>query len=91
MNKNELIAQVAEQAGMSKADAGRAVDATFDVIAASLKSGDEVKIIGFGNFSVAKRAASQGRNPRTGESIKIAASKTPKFKAGKGLKDSVNG
>jgi DNA-binding protein HU-beta len=91
MNKNELIAQVAEQAGMSKADAGRAVDATFDVIASSLKSGDEVKIIGFGNFSVAKRAASQGRNPRTGESIKIAASKTPKFKAGKGLKDSVNG
>lgn len=91
MNKNELIAQVAEQAGMSKADAGRAVDATFDVIASSLKAGDEVKIIGFGNFSVAKRAASQGRNPRTGESIKIAASKTPKFKAGKGLKDSVNG
>lgn len=91
MNKNDLIARVAEQSGMSKADAGRAVDATFDAITAALKDGDEVKIIGFGNFSVAKRAASQGRNPRTGETISIAASRTPKFKAGKGLKDSVNG
>lgn len=91
MNKNDLIAKVSEQSGMSKADAGRAVDATFDAITAALKDGDEVKIIGFGNFSVAKRAASQGRNPRTGESISIAASRTPKFKAGKGLKDSVNG
>ena len=90
MNKNDLIAAVAERTGMSKAGAGQAVDATFDAITASLKSGQEVKIIGFGNFVVAKRAASTGRNPRTGETIKIAASKTPKFKAGKGLKDAVN-
>ena len=90
MNKNDLIAAVAERTGMSKAGAGQAVDATFDAITASLKSGQEVKIIGFGNFAVAKRAASMGRNPRTGEAIKIAASKSPKFKAGKGLKDAVN-
>jgi DNA-binding protein HU-beta len=89
-NKNDLIAAVAERTGMSKAAAAEAVDATFDVITAALKSGDEVKIIGFGNFSVAARAASEGRNPRTGETIQIAASKTPKFKAGKGLKDAVN-
>ena len=90
MNKNDVIAAVADKTGMSKAAAGEAVDATFDVITDALKGGDEVKIIGFGSFSVAKRAASNGRNPRTGASIKIAASKTPKFKAGKGLKDSVN-
>jgi len=90
MNKNDLIAAVAERTGMSKAGAGQAVDATFDAIT-SLKSGEEVKVIGFGNFVVAKRAASTGRNPRTGEQIKIAASNTPKFKAGKGLKDAVNG
>jgi DNA-binding protein HU-beta len=91
MNKNDLIASVAERTGLSKQAAGQAVDATFDSISDALKGGDEVKIIGFGNFSVATRAASQGRNPRTGESIEIAASKSPKFKAGKGLKDSVNG
>ena len=90
MNKNDVIAAVAEKTGMSKAAAGQAVDCTFDVITGSLKSGEEVKIIGFGSFSVANRAASMGRNPRTGEAIRIAASKTPKFKAGKGLKDSVN-
>jgi DNA-binding protein HU-beta len=90
MNKNDLIASVAERTGMSKAAAAQAVDATFDAISASLQSGQEVKIIGFGNFSVAHRAASTGRNPRTGESIQIAASKSPKFKAGKGLKDAVN-
>ena len=90
MNKNDLIASVAESTGLSKAAAGQAVDATFDAITAALKSGDDVKVIGFGNFSVAARAASMGRNPRTGEAIKIAASKTPKFKAGKGLKDAVN-
>lgn len=89
MNKNDLIAAVADKTGMSRAGAGDAVDATFDAIAAALKKGDEVKIIGFGSFTVAKRAASMGRNPRTGEAIKIAASKTPKFKAGKGLKDAV--
>jgi DNA-binding protein HU-beta len=90
MNKNDLIAAVADSTGMSKATAGQAVDATFDAITNALKAGDEVKVIGFGNFTVAKRAASTGRNPRTGESIQIAASKTPKFRAGKGLKDSVN-
>ena len=90
MNKNDVVAAVADRTGMSKAAAAQAVDATFDVITAALKTGDEVKIIGFGSFNVAKRAASQGRNPRTGESIKIAASKTPRFKAGKGLKDAVN-
>jgi DNA-binding protein HU-beta len=90
MNKNDLIASVAERTGLSKQAASQAVDATFDSITDALKGGDEVKIIGFGNFTVAKRAASQGRNPRTGESIKIAASNTPKFKAGKGLKDAVN-
>jgi DNA-binding protein HU-beta len=90
MNKNDLIAIVADKTGLSKAGAGQAVDATFEAITDSLKQGDEVKIIGFGNFVVAKRAASVGRNPRTGEAIKIAASKSPKFKAGKGLKDAVN-
>lgn len=90
MNKNDLIAAVAESTAISKASAAQAVEATFEAIASALKAGDEVKIIGFGNFSVAKRAASQGRNPRTGETIKIAASKSPKFKAGKGLKDAVN-
>ena len=90
MNKNDLIAAVADSTGMSKANAGQAVDATFDAITNALKAGDEVKVIGFGNFMVAKRAASTGRNPRTGESIQIAASKTPKFRAGKGLKDAVN-
>ena len=90
MNKNDLIASVAESTGLSKAGASQAVDATFDAITDALKSGQDVKVIGFGNFSVAKRAASMGRNPRTGEAIKIAASNTPKFKAGKGLKDAVN-
>jgi DNA-binding protein HU-beta len=90
MNKNDLIAAVADSTGMSKANAGQAVDATFDAITNALKQGDEVKVIGFGNFMVAKRAASTGRNPRTGEAIAIAASKTPKFRAGKGLKDAVN-
>lgn len=91
MNKNELIAAVADKTGMSKAAAGEAVDATFDVISGSLKQGDEVKVLGFGNFSVTERAATTGRNPRTGETIQIKASKSPKFKAGKGLKDAING
>ncbi|MBN9525514.1 MAG: HU family DNA-binding protein [Alphaproteobacteria bacterium] len=90
MNKNELIAQVAETAELSKVDAARAVDAVFDSIAAVLKNGDEVRLVGFGTFLVTKRAASEGRNPRTGETIKIPASKQPKFKPGKGLKDAVN-
>ena len=90
MNKNDLIAAVAEKTGLTKAQAGEAVDAALDAITGTLKSGDEVRIIGFGNFSVSERAASEGRNPRTGETIQIPASKTPKFKAGKGLKDAVN-
>jgi len=90
LNKNELISRVADQAGLSKADASKAVDAVFDSITGSLKKGDEVRLVGFGTFSVAKRAASQGRNPRTGEAIRIPASKQPKFKAGKQLKDAVN-
>ena len=90
MNKNDLVATVAETAGLSKGDATKAVDAVFDSIAASLKQGDEVRLVGFGTFTVSTRAASEGRNPRTGEKIQIAASKQPKFKAGKGLKDAVN-
>jgi len=90
MNKNELISAVAEKAELTKAQAGEAVDALFDIIADTLKSGVEVRVIGFGNFSVTARAATEGRNPRTGDTIQIPASKTPKFKAGKGLKDAVN-
>ena len=89
MNKNDLVATVAETAGLSKGDATKAVDAVFDSITASLKSGDEVRLVGFGTFTVSTRAASEGRNPRTGEKIAIAASKQPKFKAGKGLKDAI--
>jgi DNA-binding protein HU-beta len=90
VNKNDLIAKVAAKADTSKADASKAVDAVFDTITAALKKGDEVRLVGFGTFHVAKRAASTGRNPRTGESIKIPASKLPKFKAGKALKDACN-
>ncbi len=90
MNKNELVAAVADSADITKADAASAVDAVLDSITSALKSGDEVRLVGFGTFSVASRAASEGRNPRTGEKIQIAASKQPKFKAGKGLKDSLN-
>ncbi|OKL43712.1 HU family DNA-binding protein [Pseudovibrio exalbescens] len=90
MNKNDLIGAVAEKTGLTKAQAGEAVEAAFDAITETLKGGNEVRIIGFGNFSVSERAATEGRNPRTGETIQIPASKTPKFKAGKGLKDAVN-
>lgn len=90
MNKNDLIAQVADDSGLSKADTTKAVDAVFDSITAALKKGSEVRLVGFGTFHVAKRAASEGRNPRTGEKINIPASKQPKFKAGKALKDAVN-
>ena len=90
MNKNDLIASVASDAGLSKTDASSAVEAMLGSISGALKSGDEVRIVGFGTFSVSQRAASQGRNPRTGQSISIPASKTPKFKAGKQLKDAVN-
>ena len=90
MNKNDLISSVSEGAGLSKADAGKAVDSVFDSITGSLKSGTEVRLVGFGTFSVTRRQASRGRNPRTGEPIQIPASNQPKFKAGKGLKEAVN-
>ncbi len=90
MNKAEFISAVAEAAGMSKVDAARAVDAYADVVSKTLKSGDTVTLVGFGVFEVRERAARTGRNPRTGETLEIAASKTPSFKAGKALKDAVN-
>ena len=90
MNKAEMISEVSDAAEVSKADAGRAVDAVIDVITKALKKGDTVTLVGFGTFSVRKRAARQGRNPQTGETIKIKASKNPAFKAGKALKDAVN-
>jgi DNA-binding protein HU-beta len=90
MNKNDLIAEVAETAGINKADATKAVDSVLESITGALKKGDEVRLVGFGTFTVAKRAASEGRNPRTGEKINIPASQRPKFTAGKALKDAVN-
>ncbi len=91
MNLNDLKASVAEKAGLSKADAGSAVSAVLDTISEALAKGDKIALVGFGNFEVSERAAREGRNPATGETIQIAASKAVKFKAGKALKDSVNG
>lgn len=90
MNKNDLVAQVSQDADISKVDSAKAVEAVFDTITDSLKSGQEVRLVGFGTFSTSQRKASKGRNPRTGEPIDIPASIQPKFKAGKGLKDAVN-
>ncbi|NKB62697.1 MAG: DNA-binding protein HU [Gammaproteobacteria bacterium] len=90
MNKAELVESVADQADLSRSDAANAVDAVLDSVANALANGDMVSLIGFGTFSVNHRAARTGRNPRTGETISIAASSVPKFKAGKGLKDKVN-
>ena len=90
MNKQDLVNAVAEASGLTKADAGKAVEATFEAITGALKSGGEVRLVGFGTFCVAKRKASTGRNPRTGEPMTIKASTQPKFKAGKALKDAVN-
>ena len=90
MNKAELIDAVATGANLSKADAGRAVDAVVDAVASSLRKGQQVAVVGFGTFSVKHRAARMGRNPRTGEAIQIQASNVPGFKAGKALKDAVN-
>ena len=90
MNKTELIAAVAEKAELSKKDADKAVAAVFAAIEDALKAGDKVQLIGFGTFEVKERAAREGRNPSTGETIKIAASKVPSFKAGAALKKSVN-
>ena len=90
MNKNDLISAVTVSSGLSRNDAVKAVEGVFDAISEALKNGDEVRLVGFGTFSVAKRKASTGRNPRTGEAMEIKASSQPKFKAGKGLKDAVN-
>ena len=90
MNKSELIDAIADAADISKAAAGRALDGMTDAITDALKKGDTVSLVGFGTVSVRERAAREGRNPRTGETIKIKASKNPAFKAGKALKDAVN-
>ncbi len=90
MNKQELIGAVAETSGLGKNDAIKAVEAVFDTISAALKSGEEVRLVGFGTFTVSRRKASTGRNPRTGEPMAIQESTQPKFKPGKGLKDMVN-
>ena len=90
MNKTELIAAVAEKAELSKKDAEKAVKAFTEVVADELKKGEKIQLVGFGTFEVADRPAREGRNPKTGETMTIAASKTPKFKAGKALKDMVN-
>lgn len=90
MKKMELIDAVAAQAGLTKADAGRAIDATLEVITKALKKGDKVPLVGFGTFAVSKRAARTGRNPKTGAEVKIAARNAVTFKAGASLKESVN-
>jgi len=90
MNKSELIERMADQAGISKTAAGAALDAATEAIKATLNKGGSVTLVGFGAFTVTKRAARMGRNPRTGEPVKIKASKAPKFTAGKGFKDALN-
>ena len=90
MNKNDLVVTVANSSGLSKVDASKAVDAVFDAIITAMKTGDEVRLVGFGTFNVTERAASEGRNPRTGEKITIPASRMPKFKPGKHLKEAIN-
>ncbi len=90
MNKSELIEAIAESADITKAEAGRALDATISAITGALKDGDQVALVGFGTFSVKERAARTGRNPQTGAPIDIPAAKIPGFKAGKALKDAVN-
>ncbi len=90
MNKNELIAAVADAADLTKAKAAEAVDAFIDAVSTAMAKGDEVRLVGFGTFAVVQRQATTGRNPRNGQVIKIAASKQPKFRPGKALKDQVN-
>lgn len=90
MNKTELIAAVAEKAEISKKDSEKALKAFIDVVTEQLKAGDKVQVVGFGTFEVSERAAREGRNPQTGEAMKIEACKAPKFKAGKALKDAIN-
>ena len=90
MNKRELVAAVAERAEISKKDSEKALKAFVDVVTEQLKADDKVQLVGFGTFEVSKRAAREGRNPQTGNTMKIAACKAPKFKAGKALKDAIN-
>ena len=90
MNKAELTSAVADKSGLTKDDAGKAIDAVFEALTNAMKNGDEAAIPGFGKFSVGRREARKGRNPRTGEEVDIAASNSPKFKAAKGLKDALN-
>ena len=90
MNKTELVAAIAEKAELSKKDAEKALAAFTDVVADTLKNGDKIQLVGFGTFEVSMRAEREGRNPQTGETMKIAACKAPKFKAGKALKDAIN-
>lgn len=90
MNKSELITAIATQAGITKAEAGRVIDATTSAITTSLKKGEAVTLIGFGTFKVSKRAARTGRNPRTGAELKVAARNAPAFTAGKAFKDAIN-
>lgn len=90
MNKTELVAAMAEKAGLSKKDAEAALKAFTDAVAEELKKGGKIQLVGFGTFEVSERAAREGRNPQTGAPMKIAASKAPKFKAGKALKDAIN-
>ncbi len=90
MNKDDLVVAVANDSGLTKSDAARVVDSLFDAITASLRRSDDVRITGFGTFAVANRAARDGRNPRTGEKIRIPASRQAKFKAGKALKETLN-
>ena len=90
MNKTELVAAMAEQTNLSKKDAEKALAAFTDVVADTLKNGDKIQLVGFGTFEVSMRAEREGRNPQTGETMKIAACKAPKFKAGKALKDAIN-
>ena len=90
LNKQELVSAVADETSLPRADAAAAVEAVFESITDALKRGDDVRLIGFGTFNVTRRAASEGRNPQTGEKIKIKASNLPRFKAGKTLKDAVN-
>ncbi len=90
MNKTELVAAMADNAGLTKKDAEAALKAFVETVEAALKAGDKVQIVGFGTFEVSERAAREGRNPQTGETMNIAASKSPKFKAGKALKDALN-
>jgi len=91
VNKSELVDAIADAADLSKASAGRALDAAIDAVSGALKKGDQVSLVGFGTFSVKHRAARTGRNPQTGATIEIAAAKIPSFKAGKALKDACNG